>query len=65
MAGQMLAAAECVPQVVQVGVKPSLHEEFIDFCISPLSPKVMAITEADKYWHAISQIKDCLENEYR
>ena len=65
MAGQVLAAAECVPQVVKFGGKPSLQEEFIDFCMSPLSPKVMAITEVDTYWHAISQIKDCLENEYR
>ena len=37
----------------------------MDFCTSPLPPKVTAITEADKYWHAISQIKDCLETEYR
>ena len=65
MAGQVLAAAECVPQVVQVGDKPSLQEEFMDFCTSPLPPKVTAITEEDKYWHAISQIKDCLETEYR
>ena len=64
MAGQVLAAAECVPQVVQVGNKPSLQEEF-DFCMSPLPPKVTAITEVDKYWQAISQIKDCLETEYR
>ena len=33
MAGQVLAAAECVPQVVQVGDKPSLQEEFMDFCM--------------------------------
>ena len=65
MAGQVLAAAECVPQVVQVGNKHSLQEEFIDFCMLPLPPKVAAITEVDKYWHAISQIKDCLETEYR
>ena len=65
MAGQVLAAAECVPQVVQVGDKPSLQEEFVAFCMSPLPPKVTAITEVDKYWHAISQIKDCLETEYR
>ena len=57
MAGQVLAAAECAPQVVQVGEKPSLQE--------PLPPQVTAITEVDKYWHAISQIKDCLETEYR
>ena len=31
MAGQMLAAAECVPQVVEVGDKPSLQEEFMDY----------------------------------
>ena len=37
----------------------------MDFCTSPLPPKVTAITEVDKYWHAISQIKDCLETEYR
>ena len=37
----------------------------MDFCMSPLPPKVTAITEVDKYWHAISQIKDCLETEYR
>ena len=49
MAGQVLAAAECVPQVVQVGDKPSLQEEFIDFCMSPSLPKVTAITEVDKY----------------
>ena len=65
MACQVLAAAECVPQVVQVGDKPNLQEEFMDFCTSPLPPKVTAITEVDKYWHAISQIKDCLETEYR
>ena len=58
MAGQVLAAAECFPQVNQVSDKPSLQEEFMDFCTSPLPPKVMAITEVDKYWHAISQIKD-------
>ena len=64
MAGQVLVAAECVPRVVQIGDKPSLQEEFMDFCTSPLPPKVTAITEVDKYWHAISQIKDCLETEY-
>ena len=64
MAGQVLAAAECVPQVVQVGDKHSLQEKFMDFCTSSLPPKVTAITEVDKYWHAISQIKDCLETEY-
>ena len=64
MPGQVLAAAECLPQVVQVGDKPSLQEEFMDFCTSPLPPKVTTITEVDKYWHAISQIKDCLETEY-
>ena len=51
------------PQVVQVGDKSSFQEEFMDFCMSPLTPKVTAITEVDK-WHAISQIKDCLEIEY-
>ena len=65
MAGQVLPAAECVPQVVQVGDKPSLQEEFMDFCTSSLPPKVTTITEVDKYWHAISQIKDYLETEYR
>ena len=65
MAGQVLAAAELVPQVVQVGDKPSLQEEFMDFCTSPLPPKVTAITEVDNYWHAISQIKDFLETEHR
>ena len=65
MTGQVLAAAECVYEVVQVSYKPSLQEEFMDICTSPLPPKVTAITEVDKYWHAISQIKDCLETEYR
>ena len=65
MAGQVLAAAECVPQVVQVGDKPSLQEEFMNFGTSPLPPKVTAITEVAKYWHTISQIKDCSETEYR
>ena len=54
MASQVLAAAECVPKVVQVGDKPSFQEKFMDFCTSPLPPKVTAITEVDKYWHAIS-----------
>ena len=49
MAGQVLAAAECVPKVVQVGDKPILQKEFMDFCTSPLPPKVKAITEVDKY----------------
>ena len=38
MAGQVLATAEYVPQVVQVGDKPNLQEEFMDFCTSPLPP---------------------------
>ena len=63
MDGQVLAAAVCVPEVVQVGDKSSLQEEF-DFCMLPLPPKVTAITKVDKYWHAIRQIKDCLETEY-
>ena len=65
MAGHVLAAAECVPQVVKVGDKTSLQEEFMDFCTSPLPPKVTAIIEVDKYWHAISKIKHSLETEYR
>ena len=65
MAGQVLAAGECVLQVVQVGDKSSLQEEFVDFCTSPLPPKVTAITEVNKYRHAISQIRECLETEYR
>ena len=65
MASQVLAVAECVPQVVQVGDKYSFQEEFMDFCTSPLPPKVTAIIQVGKYWHAISQIKDCLETEYR
>ena len=36
----------------------------MNFCTSPLPPKVTAITEVNKYWHANSQIKDCLETEY-
>ena len=48
MPGQVLAEAECLPQVVQVGDKPSLQEEFMDFCTSPLPPKVTTITEVDK-----------------
>ena len=63
MAGQVLAAAECVPHVVQVRKKTSLQEKFMDFSTSPLPPKVTANPEVDKYWHAISQIKDCLETE--
>ena len=46
MAGQVLAAAECVPQVVQVGDKPSLQEKFMDFCTLP--PKVTAITQPNQ-----------------
>ena len=65
MAGQALAAAEFVPQVVQIGDKPSLQEEYMDFWMSPVPPKVTAITELDMYRHAISQIKDCLETENR
>ena len=64
MAGQVLAAAECVPQVVQVGVKPSLQGEY-GFLYAAIPSKVTAITEVDKYRYAISQINDCLETEYR
>ena len=49
MTGQVLAAAVCVYEVYQVGDKPSLQIEFMDFCTSPLPPKVTAITEVDKY----------------
>ena len=58
MTGQVLAAAECVYKVVQVGEKPSLQDEFMDFCTSPLPPKVTAIREVDKYWHAISKTRN-------
>ena len=43
MAGMVLVAAEYVPQVVQVGDKPSLQEEFMNFCMLPLPPKVTAL----------------------
>ena len=33
--------------------------------MSPLLLKITAITEVDEYWHAICQIKNCLETEYR
>ena len=57
MAGQVLAAEKCVPQVVQVGNKHSLQEEFMDFSMSPLPSKVTAITEVDKYWHESAKSK--------
>ena len=62
MSGQMLAAAECVPQVVQVGDKPSLQDEFMDFCMSPLLHKVMAITEVDKFGMQSAKLNRLLGN---
>ena len=61
-AGQVLAAAECVPQIVQVCDKPSRQEQFMDFCTSSLLLK----SRPSQRWiilACISQIKDCLETE--
>ena len=51
-AGPGPAAAECISQVVQISDKPSLQEEFMDLCTSPLPPKVTVIPEVDKYWQS-------------
>ena len=60
MAGQVLAAAECVPHVVQVGDKPAFKR---NLWISAHRHYLLK-SRLSQRWHAISQIKDCLETEY-
>ena len=58
LANQVQASAKLLPQVIKVDVIHILMEEFMDYCISPLSPDMKSITEADKYWHAVSKIQN-------
>ena len=55
---QVLAAADCLPQVVQPDCRSLLQEEFMDYCVSPLPANVKCIRYVDAYWHAVSQIMD-------
>jgi len=65
MAGQVLAAVKHVPPAVRVSDKLSLLEEIIGFLHVAITSSSHGLKEVGKQWHAISQIKDCLETEYR
>ena len=58
LANQVQASAKLLPQVIKTDEIHIVMEEFMDYCISPLSPDVKSITEADKYWHAVSRIQN-------
>ena len=53
---QVLAAADCLSQVISVEDNSLVQEEFMDYCMSPLPPSVKHVTEVDRYCHEVSQI---------
>ena len=42
-----------------------LHEEFMDYCTSPLSPKLNRVKEVDTYWDLLGQIRDVSDTDYK
>ena len=58
LACQVVAAADCLPQVVGVEDRPHLQEEFMHYCTSPLPLDVKALTEVDEFWHAVGNVQD-------
>ena len=58
LANQVQASAKLLPQVNTTEEIHILMEEFMDYCIYPLSPDAKSITEADEYWHAVSRIQN-------
>ena len=44
--------------MVKTDDKPSLQEEFMDYCMFRLPDSTKTQTAADKYWHSVSEIKD-------
>ena len=61
----MLAAADCLPQVVNSDEKPSLQEEFVNYCTALLPIFVKAQRDVDKYWHAVGQVQNMYGHENR
>ena len=57
LACQVVAAADCLPQVVGED-RPHLQEEFMHYCTSPLPVDVKALTEVDEFWHAVGNVQD-------
>ena len=62
---EVLAVADCLPQVVMPEEKPSLQEEFMDYCTFRLTDSVKTQNTVDKYWHSIGEIKDLSGQQYR
>ena len=58
LANKVQASAKVLLQVIKVDEIHIRMEEFMDYCISPLSPDMKSITEADQYWHAVSKIRN-------
>lgn len=55
LANQVQASAKVLQQVVKSGEIPVLLEEFMDYCVYPLSPAVKSIIEIDRYWYGCEQ----------
>ena len=55
---KVLVVAECLPQVVKLNEKPSLQEEYMDYCMLPLPVSIKTEEAVDKFWHAVSEIQD-------
>ena len=51
-------SAKLSPQAVKTDEIHILMEEFMDYCISPLSSAVKSINQVDQYWHAVSRIQN-------
>ena len=60
-----MSAADCLSQVVSVEDKSRVQEEFMDYCMATLPSSVKNTVEVDRYWHAVSQIRDISGTEYR
>ena len=58
MLPELLIVADSLPQVVKQDAKPSLQEEFMDYCTFRLPDSAKTQTVVDKYCHSVSEIKD-------
>ena len=55
---ELLSVADSLPQVVGQAEKPTLQEEFMDFCTFRLPDCATTQTVVDKYWHSVSEVID-------
>ena len=53
---EVLAVADCLPQVVKLELKPSQQEEFMGYCTFRPPDSVKTQNAVDKYWHFVGEM---------